>query len=176
MPDTPNMPVLPDTVEITIIPNEKRKKGELLSIDEKKLREAFEVQRTEVGWTFYNERLFEENLLHTRFNMLITMYALFMTAIVLTKDSIPICLIGLVITTIMGFVVYRIYMKMMILLSILHKLGENHVLPIQTKESDARHRFFSFPVNALIGVYIPILLSLSFVLVLAWFWCGNKFS
>jgi len=171
--------MLPDTVEINIVSNnknERKKKGELVSVDEKRLREAFEIQRTEVGWTFYNERLFAENLLHARFNILITMYALFMTAIVLSKDSKPICLIGFVITTIMGFVVYRIYAKMMILLSILHKLGDNHVLPIQTKESDARHRFFSFPVNSLIGVYIPVLLSLSFVIVLVWFWCGHRFT
>jgi len=138
--------------------------SKLLSTNEEKLKEAFEFQREKIGWTFYDERKFAENLLQTRFNFLIATYALFMNALFLCKDSKLICLVvGFFVTTIMGFTVYRIYVKAMILLDFLYVLGANHVLSIQSKEADTRKGSF-FPVNLLIGIVIPILLSLSFVL------------
>ena len=135
--------------------------GPLKSVIPIDIIRAFEFQKEHTGWTFYNEREFMENLLQTRFNFLITLYALFINAVFLSENSKMIILAtGFFIITILGFANFRVYKKLIILLKILHKLGNNHVFSVVEKEMRL-HKTRLFPVNQFIGVIIPLLLSLS---------------
>jgi len=131
------------------------------------IREAFEFQRTQnIGWTFYDEREHMENLLQSRFNFLITVYALFVSAIFTSDDqsSKLLCLIiGFIITSLIGITVYRAYLKFNVLLDILYNvLGDKHAAAIVNQ--NVKHIFFSFHVNWIIGIIIPLLLPISFVI------------
>ncbi|GHU85059.1 hypothetical protein FACS189473_3600 [Spirochaetia bacterium] len=122
------------------------------------------------GWTFYHEREFMENLLQTRFNFLIAVYALFVNAFFTTKDKdskLIIVVLGLLIVPLMAITVRRIYIKVDILLQILYNLDKNQVFPIVKKELDRRELdaiHNKFPnANLLIGKIIPAILIASFI-------------
>jgi hypothetical protein len=135
-------------------------------LKDERLQKAFEIQK-EAGWTFYHEREFMENLLQTRFNFLLAVYALFLNAFVQIKNNnfllkLGVLCIGLVVIIIMGFTVYRIYTKVMILLNILRRLGDDHVFPL-VDEIIKDREFSHSGVNHLIGWVVPLLLVLSFI-------------
>jgi hypothetical protein len=136
----------------------------ILTVDE--IKQAYEYQKKNGDWTFYQEREFEENLLQTRFNYLITVYTLFLWPFFQAKEKdskIVILLLGLIIVGIMGLVVYRMYVKFDIIMKILHKLDEYHVLRIQDKEVKTKKRRL-FNVNPFIGYVIPLFLFLSIII------------
>jgi hypothetical protein len=149
-----------------------RKKGNLKILEISEIKEAFEYQKEKTGWTFYNEREFMENLLQMRFNFLIAVYALFLNALFLSKNTkMIILIIGLIIVFIMGLTVYRIYKKLIIILRIIHKLGEQHVFSIVDKEIRS-HKTGFIGVNEFIGITIPVLLVSSFIVGIILFHCG----
>jgi hypothetical protein len=61
-------------------------KSKLKAFTPGQIKDVYYYQRNHSGWTFYQEREFMENLLQTRFNFLITVYALFVTAFFMTAD------------------------------------------------------------------------------------------
>jgi hypothetical protein len=134
-----------------------------LSVEEIKL--AYEKQKKNGDWTFYQEREFVENLLQTRFNFLITVYTLFLLPFFQANEKVSkiiILLLGLFIVGIMGLAVYRVYVKFDIIMKILNKLDEHHVFLIQGKEFKKRIKLFAS--NPFIGYVIPIFLFVSIIL------------
>jgi hypothetical protein len=144
----------------------QNKKHKLIVLTDEEIRRSYELQKKNGDWTFYQEREFMENLLQTRFNFLITVYTLFLLPFfqATTKESkMVILFLGLIIVGIMGLAVYRIYVKIDIILKILHELDEYHVFLMVKKELKAR-KFKLFEVNPFIGWVIPLFLFLSIII------------
>jgi hypothetical protein len=142
-----------------------KSKHDLNVFTNQEIEQMYEFQRTNTDWTFYNEREFMENLLQTRFNFLITVYTLFLMPFFAAETKVSkivlLCL-GLIIVGFMGLAVYRVYVKLDVVLKILHKLDSRHVFLVQKKETDARRKPL-FGVNPIIGYIVPLFLFLSIV-------------
>ncbi|RHE20951.1 hypothetical protein DW763_02460 [Bacteroides uniformis] len=67
-----------------------------------------------------------------------------------------------VILTLMSLAIYRIYIKLIIILKMLYQLEDYQVFNLVKKEVDSLDNKISIPVNAIIGVIIPFIGSLSF--------------
>jgi len=144
----------------------RNNKHDLKALTDEDVINAYKFQRENSDWTLYNERAFVENLLQTRFNFLITVYALFLVPFFGAKDpasKIVLFFLGLIIVGIMGLAVYRAYVKFDIIMKMLYKLGDNHVLPLQKRETQKR-KVALFNVNPFIGYVIPIVLFLSIII------------
>jgi hypothetical protein len=136
---------------------------ELKKLSDVEINEAYKFQHDKNHWTFFEEREFMENLLQTRFNFLITVYALFINAYFMAQGSELIVLIlGLLITILLWIPIYRIYKKVDIVLTILHKLEDKHTTLMIAKEI-GKSKIFPKGVNYFIGIFIPLVLVLSFV-------------
>jgi hypothetical protein len=138
-------------------------------IDKRRIREAYNWQQSR-GWSFYLEREFIENLMANRFNCLLVMYSLFITAFVGASNArikVIILILGLIITLLVSLTIYRVYVKLIILLKFLHDLEENDVVPFVDREVDAMKYFAFFGVNRFIAIIIPCIFIFSFILLLA---------
>lgn len=139
------------------------------------LQEYFNFQKENGIWNFYQEREFIENLFCKRFNYFLVIIAIFLGGALTAKSQtnfIIVLSIGLIYTALMAFTIYRNYKKLIILLKIMYKLGDNHVFPIVAKEIKFQRDFFSFGVNHLIGIWIPLLSVLIFLIGLILAVCG----
>jgi hypothetical protein len=133
------------------------------SLTEKDLINSFNFQYKNVGWDFYAERQFIEELFSQRFNYLIAIFSLFIAAAASVKTQTNLIIVlslGTVLTTLISITIYRAYIKLIILLKILYKLGDNHVFKVVDKEIKAMGKKALFGVNHIIGVYIPIFCSI----------------
>ncbi len=137
------------------------------SMQKKYLIDAFSHQKKDVGWDFYLERQFVENLFCQRFNYLIGIFAIIIAGAGSAKNQIfliSILIIGFIITFLLSLTLYRAYVKLIILLSILHKMDEKHVFPIVEKEIRAYGRKALFGVNQIIGIYLPLFFNVVLLL------------
>lgn len=136
-----------------------------LSSSAKEIQEKYIKQRDNKDWTLYSERTFIEQLFSTRFNYFIATFSL-LTAAVARIESPQILLITLflsaIILTLMNLAIYRIYVKLIIILKMLYQLEDYHVFNLIEKEVNNVKNKISIPVNAIIGVIIPFIGSLSF--------------
>lgn len=136
-----------------------------LSSSAKEIQEKYIKQRDNKDWTLYSERTFIEQLFSTRFNYFIATFSL-LTAAVARIESPQILLITLflsaIILTLMSLAIYRIYVKLIIILKMLYQLEDYHVFNLVQKEVNNVKNKISIPVNAIIGVIIPFIGSLSF--------------
>jgi hypothetical protein len=93
-----------------MIKGQNKKHGlRVLTVEE--VNQAYEHQKKNGDWTFYQEREFVENLLQTRFNFLIAIYTLFLLPFFQVNDKntkMVILFLGLIIVGIMGLAVYRV--------------------------------------------------------------------
>lgn len=134
-----------------------------LTIEE--IESAYEYQCKHTDWTFYTERAFIENLFTNRFNFLIVIYSLFVTAFATIQgrdNKLIILILALIITTMMSITLIRVYEKLMINLKILHKLNEKHVFPMISKEIINTKKLGN--VNPILAVYIPLTFIISLIL------------
>lgn len=139
------------------------KKWKLNTITPEEINDAFNNRKEKEVWHFYAEREFVENLLNQRFNYLIVMYSLFITAAasVDSQHNLKIILfLGASMTLLVSLIVYRAYVKLKILLNMLHSL-DYHVLQIIHKEVDSMGIKALFSVVKLMGFWIPLLCFLS---------------
>lgn len=119
----------------------------------------YEEQRKNGDWTFYNEREFMENLFCTRLNYFFVIFSLILMAAVTVRSNtnlILVLLIGVIIQLLLWFSVYRIYIKLDIVLKILHNLDEYHVFSVTDKCLKER-KHHSFRVISLLGTWLPLL-------------------
>lgn len=163
------------------------------NISKDEIREAFKQQTDDKTWTFYDERQFIENLLQTRFNFLLAAYSLFLVTLFSTNENTMqkiIVIIGILIFGLMWLTVYRLYVKLILLLKITRDIHEKHVVPITDKEIEGNKahnadkkpdenekstglKFRLFSVNIIIGVIIPLIMLLSFILFLILLFFGG---
>ncbi len=144
-------------------------------LTKEEIQKAYEFQRTSTDWTFYSEREFIENLFSNRFNYLLVVYSLFVTAFAAIngKDNRLIILgLGLFVIILISLTIYRAYIKLIINLKILHQLNENHVFPIIGKESKAKGIIALWNVNPIIGIIIPLVFIFSFVIAILLISCN----
>ena len=139
---------------------EKIKKHHALNtLSRKEIQEAFEYQKKNIGWDFYSEREFVENLFSQRFNYLIVMYSVFLTAAAASsshKNLIIVLSLGVIMVFLVALTVFRAYKKLMVNLKILHKLDKYHVFPIIEKEIQTNGYKGLFGVNPIVGWVIPL--------------------
>lgn len=96
----------------------------------------YEKQKKNGDWTFYDERQFMENLFCTRLNYFFIIFSLILMAAVTVRSNtnlILVLFIGLIIQLLLWFSVNRIYVKLDIVLKILHNLDEHHVFSITNR-------------------------------------------
>lgn len=157
--------------------------------DEELVNKAFNYQRENLKWTFYDERKFLENLLQTRFNFLLVVYAMFFNAFFITKcgtlSKVLILIIGLIVTILIWKTICRIYKKVNVLLSVLYSLwGKEKKDSEENKEiiEDKKNKELntsnvldtllnkynkideSKEVNKFIGICIPLTMVLTFAI------------
>lgn len=143
-----------------------RKIDRLSELTEEEIREAFKKQKENDVWDFYKEREFMENLLSQRFNFLILMYAIFVSAFATiqgTTSKIIILAVGALVILFVGLTIYRGYVKLIISLKILYSLWDDHVFRIIDKEARALGCKALVNVNPLIGIWIPLICFLTLV-------------
>ena len=141
----------------------------LNTIDPPKIIETQKDQK-ELGWSYFSEREFVENLVSQRFNYFIVVFSLFITASATVKDVkslIIILCLGIITLSVIGFTIYRTHVWLDIVFKILHNLPEkNHLFKIIREEQEEskwikRHHG---SVNKMIGIYIPLFCCLSLII------------
>jgi hypothetical protein len=131
-----------------------------LVLDEEQIKEAYKYQKRHSDWTFYSEREFVETLVSNRFNCLLVLYSLFVTAFATMEgkvNKIIILATGSLIMDLISWTIYRAYVKLDIILRILYDLEEQHVFPFIGNELK-RKRPILRNVNPIIGIWIPFFL------------------
>lgn len=137
-----------------------RSEKELLAFNTDDVQEAFKYQQQNNLWNFYNEREFVEILLSQRFNYLILVYSLFVSAVATVYNLHPkillviVFLLGTIVVRLICITIFRIYAKVIINLDILDCLGGKHVFHFIRKETKARKIKYSY-ANKILGVYMP---------------------
>ncbi|MCL1931558.1 MAG: hypothetical protein FWF55_07050 [Treponema sp.] len=137
-----------------------------INSSKEELEKALEIQMEKAGWTFFDEREFLENLMQTRFNFLITVYAFFFSTFFLCEKEeyrLIIAIIASIIIFLISLTICRIYIKADIVLKILYELDSNYTSGIIKKEL-GRCSGFLPNVNKFIGYRIPIVLLITSVL------------
>lgn len=140
-----------------------------LSISEYEVKEKYIQQRDNKDWTLYSERTFIEQLFSTRFNYYIASFSLLTAAISrIESETMLLVILSLstIILTLMSLTIYRIYVKLIIILKLLYKLEDYQVFRMIDKEIKYLKNKISIPVNAIIGVIIPFIGSTFFVIYL----------
>jgi len=142
----------------------EKKRFKILTEDE--IKNAYKYQTQNMVWTFYQEREFMETLFQNRFNYLLIIYSLFVNGFFIVNDYknklIILCIGGLV-TALMCIIIYRAYVKLIIILRILYSLDDEHVFPVIDKEIKGMKLSSGFPVNHIIGIVIPNIMVFSFL-------------
>ncbi len=98
-------------------------------ITKEEIQKAYQFQLKNSDWTFYSEREFVEYILSQRFNYLVLLYSLFITAFAMIRgenNKIIVLFIGFLVVSMMGLTIYRVYVKLMLNLEILDNLGDMH--------------------------------------------------
>lgn len=72
----------------------------------------------------------------------------------------------------MSFVIYRAFIKLIIVLKIIYRLGGKHVFCVIDKEVKSQNNLFSLPVNRIVGIWIPLAAVLIFLVGLILAICG----
>lgn len=138
-----------------------------MSTPTEEIRRQYELQKEHNDWTLYQERAFIEQLFSTRFNYFVATFSL-LAAAVTRIDALCLRLTALfvsaVILTLMSLVIYRIYVKLIIVLKMLYQLEDYQVFRMIEREVRASDNKISIPVNQIIGVFVPALGTLCF-------WC-----
>ena len=139
----------------------------------RELQDGLKYQREHYDWDFNNEREFIENLFCQRFNFLLVIYSLFITAAASTssqKIMTTVLLLGTLLTLLVSLTIWRAYVKLIINLKILHKMP-THAFQFIQKETEALGWRALFGVNSIIGFWAPVFCTATLALgtVLAWY-------
>lgn len=131
-----------------------------LNASPEKIQEDYKRQKENGDWNIYSERAFMENLLCTRFNYFIGVFSLLMATS--TQIKVPstrgiMLFLFAVILTLMGLTVYRIYVKLLIILKIIYNLEDYQVFHMVNREIKNLRNQLSLPVNPIIGCIIPFI-------------------
>lgn len=140
-----------------------------LDMSNDEIREKYVQQRENKDWTLYSERAFIEQLLSTRFNYFIASLSLF-AAVVSRMESVTwswilVLFCGTIILVLMALAIYRIYVKLIIILKMLYQLEDYHVFQMIYKETNKIEgkNPLLVPANSIIGVIIPFIGCLVFI-------------
>ncbi len=139
----------------------------------RELEDGLNFQKEHYGWDLNDEREFMENLFCQRFNFLLVVYSLFITAAASTssqKTLTIILLLGAVLTLLVSMTIWRAYVKLIVNLRILHHMP-NHAFQFIQTETDALGWRGLFGVNSIIGFWVPAFctVSLAYGAILAWY-------
>ena len=130
------------------------------------LKSGLAYQRKEYDWDFNDEREFIENLLCQRFNFLLVIYSLFITASATTTQQANLTIIlslGTVLSILVSLTIWRAYIKLKINLQILHSLPQ-HAFEYVQNEVNALGWKALFGVNPIIGFWAPLFCCISLTL------------
>ena len=138
------------------------------------LEAALCYQRENYGWDFNSERELMENLFCQRFNFLLVIYSLFVTAAATTtsQQTLNIVLtLGALLTILVCLTIWRAYVKLIVNLRILYNLPQHafEFIGAEVKELGARGLF---GVNSIIGLWVPIFCGTSLAMGAALAWAG----
>jgi hypothetical protein len=122
------------------------------------LRDAYESQRKVYDWDFSKEREFMENLFCTRFNFLLVVYSLFVTAAAGSGQNrsllVGVLFSGAILCGMVWLTIIRAYKKFMLTMRELYKL-EQHPVPMIDAETSELGAGRLFRVNPIIAYWAP---------------------
>jgi len=128
------------------------------------LRAANGRQRENYDWDFSSEREFMENLFSTRFNFLLVVYSLFVTAAAAAVQTRPLFVAigfaGSAVCLMVSLTIIRAYAKLDILFKILYRAFPDHPISMIDKETRKSSRRL-FRVNPIIAYWVPAFTVLS---------------
>ncbi len=138
----------------------------LKTISPEQLEKLHREQSEQFDWTLSSERAFVENLFCQRFNFMLVLYTLFVAAAASANTQIKLNAIlgvGALITTLTAFTIWRAYGKLIINLTMLYCLHQ-HPISVIGRENDVRpFQKRAFPVNSILGIWIPLICSISLI-------------
>ncbi len=138
-------------------------------ITKEEIQKAYQFQLKNSDWTFYSEREFVEYILSQRFNYLVLLYSLFITAFAMIRgenNKIIVLFIGFLVVSMMGLTIYRVYVKLMLNLEILDNLGDMHAFHFIRTKVNKKKWYALFKVNPIIGKWLPLFFSISLLVAL----------
>ena len=138
------------------------------------LQDGLAFQRQHYDWDFNKEREFVENLFCQRFNFLLVIYSLFITAGASTHKQANLTIIlflGTVLTLLVSMSIWRVYVKLIVNLRILHQMPK-HSFEFIREEVNALGIRGMFGVNSIIGLWVPLFCTASLALGTALAWRG----
>jgi hypothetical protein len=121
-----------------------------------------------ITWDINQERVFMENLLAQRFNFFLVIFSLVLGGSASANSQskfILIMICGLVICLLMWAAVYRIYIKVDIVLKMCYE-HEEHFLKEIARRTNQRGFKGLIGVNSLVGIWIPLVCILMIVIAL----------
>jgi len=127
------------------------------------------------SWDMSQERAFMENLLSQRFNFFLIVFSVVLagaaTATSQTKQT-GILGIGCVLCGLVWLTVYRIHVKVMEILKLLHS-DPSHPVSISSKAVKERGVRGLFGVNPIVGFYIALLCTVTLLVATYLSWTGR---
>ena len=132
------------------------------------IKNAYRYQKDNLGWTFFNEREYAENVFRFRFNYQVALYTLFVTAFFNIDDNYKYIVFGIgsILTFLTSLSVYRSHVKLMLLLKVLNTLDEMNPLNVLEAELRKTGILPMFRVNYILGAVIPLLMVLTCIIAL----------
>ena len=121
-----------------------------------------------VVWDINQERIYLENLLNQRFNFFLVIFVLILGGSASANSQPKLILLlsfGLALCLLMWATVYRVYVKLDIVLKMCYD-HEGHFLKEIAIRTNKRGIKGLFSVNSLIGIYIPLMCLLMIVVAL----------
>jgi predicted neutral ceramidase superfamily lipid hydrolase len=123
-------------------------------------------QRNLYDWDFSKEREFMENLFCTRFNFLLVVYSLFVTAAAAAAQYralfISVLFAGATVCFMVWLTIMRAYAKLDVIFKVLYRAFPNHPISIIDKEA-AKSGTRLFRVNPIIAYWLPAFTVLSLI-------------
>lgn len=143
----------------------------------KKIEKMLSVQKSKMGWNFYNERQHVETLFYNRFNYFLMLYGFFIAAIVSLENApncticseIMVCLLSfsIIILSLVWTTLCRNYQTLCIILHILDEgLPEYHSSPILSINMEKNSKIWHS--RDLMAIVIPFVCIVSLCVYLAY--------
>jgi hypothetical protein len=137
------------------------------------------TRKPEHDWSLSDEREFTENLFNQRLNFYFVVYPIIITGAFATeqpRDRILVLRIGILLCAVLGFSIYRACHKLMYVLKRLHRT-RGHPVRLSGRLARMAPWPLSFPVNHLLGIWMPVgsILVLVYLLMRTMFiaWIGS---
>jgi hypothetical protein len=127
-------------------------------------KDIINANTSQKSWSFYNQKEHLDNLLANRFNSLLVTYSLFLVTFIEIQEKaykIIILFLGLLITLLVSYTIYEVYLRLLITLEYLEIINEKNMFILINKGIKKYPRTGN--VLFIMSIVIPCILIISFI-------------